>query len=353
LYITFKLLSMKNINCGGVRAVCLGLLMTVPFLGWGFGGGAGAGVAGDCVVGVAAALAGVAAVGAKDGSDTVLLGRWDITVHQPDREVPSWLEITRSGSRRLVGRFVGGGGSARPISKVNYLDGKMSFSIPPQWEQEDKELSVEGSLQGDSLTGTMIEPNGKKYTWVGRRAPSLRRETEPVWGQPVALFTGADLSGWHTPGANQWVAESGILRSPHSGSNIITDGRFTDFKLHIEFRYPKGSNSGVYLRGRYEVQIEDAEGTEPPNDVISGVYGFLPPIVQATKGPGEWQSYDITLVGRLVTIVFNGQTVISKSEIPGITGGALDSKEGEPGPIYLQGDHGPIEYRNIMITPAK
>jgi Domain of Unknown Function (DUF1080) len=346
LYITFKLLLMKNITCGGLKAVCLGLLMTLPCLGWGYCGGGGAGVGGS------RAGARVGTVGAKDGSDTVLLGRWDITVHQPGREVPSWLEITRSGSRRLVGRFVGGGGSARPISKVNYTDGKMSFSIPPQWEQEDKELSVEGSFQGDSLTGTMIEPNGKRYAWVGRRAPSLQRETEPVWDQPVALFTGTDLSGWHTPGANQWVAESGILRSPHSGSNIITDGRFTDFKLHIEFRYPKGSNSGVYLRGRYEVQIEDAEGTEPPNDVISAVYGFLPPIVKAAKGPGEWQSYDITLVGRLVTVVFNGQTVISKSEIPGITGGALDSKEGEPGPIYLQGDHGPIEYRNIVITPA-
>jgi hypothetical protein len=143
------------------------------------------------------------------------------------------------------------------------------------------------------------------------------------------------------------------LRSPHSGSNIITDGRYSDFKLHIEFRYPKGSNSGVYLRGRYEVQIEDLEGAEPPNDVIGGVYGFLAPSEQVVKGPGEWQTYDITLVGRLVTVVFNGKTVICNAEIPGITGGALDSREGEPGPIYLQGDHGPIEFRNIMITPAK
>jgi hypothetical protein len=126
-----------------------------------------------------------------------------------------------------------------------------------------------------------------------------------------------------------------------------------DFKLHIEFRYPKGSNSGVYLRGRYEVQIEDLEGAEPPSDVIGAVYGFLPPNASASKGPGEWQTYDITLVGRLVTVVFNGQTVICRSEIPGITGGALDSREGEPGPIYLQGDHGPIEYRNITIAVPK
>lgn len=289
------------------------------------------------------------------GDTTALLGRWDITVHAPGRDFPSWLEVYRSGSRFMVGRFVGGGGSARPISRVNLAGGKMSFSIPPQWENEDRNLDVEGRMQGDSLVGTMVTPGGETVNWVGYRAPALGRQGEPVWGKPIVLFNGKDLSGWHASGkTNQWVAEDGILRSPHAGSNIVTDRRFTDFKLHIEFRYPKGSNSGVYLRGRYEVQIEDEDGgVEPPNDVISGVYGFLPPVERASKGPGVWQTYDITLVGRVVTIVFNGKTVICRSEIPGITGGALDSHEGEPGPIYLQGDHRAIEYRNIVITPAK
>jgi Domain of Unknown Function (DUF1080) len=287
------------------------------------------------------------------GDTTALLGRWDITVHSPGRDFPSWLEVYRSGARFMVGRFVGGGGSSRPIARVNLVDGKMSFSIPPQWERDDHDLQVEGGFQGDSLVGTMVVPNGSIYTWVGHRAPELKRSGEPVWGKPIVLFDGKDLQGWHAMGTNQWVAQGGVLRSPHSGANIVTDAKFSDFKLHIEFRYPKGSNSGVYLRGRYEVQIEDAEGTEPPNDVISAVYGFLPPLEQASKGPGVWQSYDITLVGRVVTIVFNGKTVISRSEIPGITGGALESQEGEPGPIYLQGDHGPIEYRNIVLTPVK
>jgi hypothetical protein len=288
------------------------------------------------------------------GADTISIeGRWDITVHQPGKEVPSWLEVTHSGVRTLIGRFVGGGGSARPISKINYKDGKISFSIPPQWEREDRDLSVEGRLQGDSLTGSMTVPGGQTYTWVGRQAPALRRNGEPVWGSPVKLFDGTDLKGWHAMGNNQWLAESGILRSPHSGSNIVTDAVFTDFKLHIEFRYPAGSNSGVYLRGRYELQIEDTKGAEPPNNQLSAVYGFLPPNEQAGKEAGEWQSYDVTLVGRLLTVIFNGKTVICRQEIPGITGGAIDSKEGEPGPIYLQGDHGPIEFRNIQITPAK
>jgi hypothetical protein len=279
-------------------------------------------------------------------------GRWDITVHEPGKEAASWLEITRSGLRTLVGRFVGEGGSARPISKIDYTDGKMRFSIPPQWEPEDRDLSVEGSLQGDSLTGRMTASNGKEYAWVGRRAPSLRRTTEPVWGSAVHLFDGNSLKGWHALGNNQWQAESGILRSPRSGSNIVTDATFTDFKLHIEFRYPAGSNSGVYLRGRYEVQIEDSKEPEPPNDQLGAIYGFLAPNQLAGKDAGDWQSYDITLLGRLVTVVFNGKTVICNQEIPGITGGALDSNEGEPGPIYLQGDHGPIEFRNITITPA-
>jgi len=295
----------------------------------------------------------VAADAAPVDSISDVIGRWDITVHSSERETPSWLEIQLSGFSTLVGRFVGGGGSARPVSKINYNQGKISFSIPPQWEKEDKDLTVEGTLQGDSLVGTMVAPNGKEYQWVGRRAPSLKRTKPPVWGVPVSLFNGHDLKGWHANGNNQWLAEGGVLRSPHSGANIVTDGKFSDFKLHIEFRCPAGSNSGVYLRGRYEVQIEDGEGLHPAFDQISGVYGFLTPSENASKGAGVWQMYDITLVGRMVTVVFNGKTVICNQEIPGITGGALDSREGEPGSIYLQGDHGPIEYRNIRIATNK
>lgn len=110
----------------------------------------------------------------------------------------------------------------------------------------------------------------------------------------------------------------------------------------------------MYLRGRYELQIIDNPPTDHPNShLFSGLYGFLPPSEMAVKGPDEWQSYDITLIGMMLTVVANGKTVICNREIPGITGGALDSKEGEPGPIYFQGDHGPIMFRNITITPAK
>lgn len=281
-------------------------------------------------------------------------GRWDITVHNMNgKELPSWLEIMHSGRSTLIGRFVYAFGSARPVAEIKPVNGKYRFTIPIQWEPGTGDMDFEFSYTGDTLHGTMLYTDGKKYDWSGIRAPSLRRNGEPSWGKPITLFNGKDLHGWHAIGKNQWLAEAGVLRSPQSGSNLVTDQMFTDFKLHIEFRYPKGSNSGVYLRGRYEVQIEDNKGMDPLVDRFSAIYGFIPPNEMAAKNAGEWQTYDITLVGRTVTVIANGKTVICSQEIPGITGGALNSKEGEPGPIFIQGDHGPVEFRNIVITPAK
>ncbi len=278
-------------------------------------------------------------------------GRWDVTIDVNGKKLPSWLEVRHSGLHTLVGDFVGSGGSARPISRINFSNNKISFTIPPQWENGN-DVVLEGTLANDKLAGTILLPDGKKYNWSAVRAPSLRRGSEPVWGTPVKLFKGNTLDGWHALGENQWKAENGILRSPQSGSNLVTNETFNDFKLHIEFRYDKGSNSGVYLRGRYEVQIADSKGLDPLKDQLAGVYGFIAPNEMVARDAGEWQMYDITLVGRLVTVVANGKTVICNQEIPGITGGAIDSNEGEPGPLLLQGDHGPIEFRNIVITPA-
>lgn len=282
------------------------------------------------------------------------IGRWDLTVDLGNKLVPSWLEVKLSGMKTLVGYFVADGGSARPISKVNVNDGKISFSIPPQWDDSDKDMVFEAVLKGDKLTGTIISSKGQRQTLVGERAPLLKRTSAVTWGEPIKIFNGLNLDGWHaSKKKNQWVAENGILKSPQSGANIITDQKFNDFSLHIEFRYPEGSNSGVYLRGRYEIQVEDNRGQEPLSTFFGGIYGFITPNEMAAKAPGEWQTYDVTLVGRRVTVVANGKKIITDQIIPGITGGALDSKEGEPGPIMLQGDHGPIEYRNVIITPAK
>jgi len=291
---------------------------------------------------------------AKTYSDTsTVLGSWDITLHG-DRELPSWLEIHKSGIKTLAGEFVGIGGSARPISTINLVNGKLSFSIPPQWEPENSNLVFEANLQGDSLVGTVTLPNGKSWKCSAVKAPTLARNKKPLWSSPIDLFNGKDLKGWHPSGKNnQWLVKDGILTSPKPGSNIISDASFTDFKLHVEFRYPVNGNSGVYLRGRYEVQIMDYAAEQPSKDIMGSIYGFIKPNEVVTTKPGEWVIYDITLIGRNVTIVLNGKTIVCNQEIPGITGGALDSREGEPGPIMLQGDHEPIEYRKVIITPAK
>jgi hypothetical protein len=280
-------------------------------------------------------------------------GRWDITIYDAGKTMPSWLEVVHSGLHTLVGQFVGMGGSARPISKINFENGKVSFSIPPQWETGN-DLSFEATLQGDSLAGTVTFPNGKTYNCSGVRAPSLKRPSTPSWGKPIKLLNGKDLKGWHPSGEkNQWVVENGILKSAAPGSNLISDASFTDFKLHVEFRYSKRGNSGVYLRGRYEVQILEENSISPPKGTLGAVYGFIAPSELVAKNVGDWQNYDITLTGRMVTIVANGITIICNQEIPGITGGALNSNEGEPGPIMLQGDHEAIEYRNLILIPAK
>ena len=218
-----------------------------------------------------------------------IVGRWDMTVMGSGTTVPSWLEVQRSGTATLVGRFVGSGGSARPISKIEFADSVLRFSIPPQWEKGDSTLQVEGKLEGDRLSGTMTDPAGQRLTWTANRAPSLRRPSPPEWGAPIQLLEGADLAAWQPAANSQWRLAEGVLSNQKSGANLVTRQRFTDFKLHLEFRYPKGSNSGVYLRGRYEVQIEDSTGTEPPAGVLAAVYGFLPPNQDAARKAGEWQ----------------------------------------------------------------
>ena len=234
-------------------------------------------------------------------SEAALIGRWDLTVQSPDGAYPSWLEIRRSGRRTLVGSYVGRFGSARPIAKIELVEGHMSFTVPPQWEQRKDDVRFAGRLEGETLSGETTDDEGRKVNWTGRRAPSLKRTAAPSWGEPIELFSGKDLAGWkpRNPGSKSgWTVRDGVLVNAVAGNDLLTERKFTDFQLHAEFRYPKGSNSGVYLRGRYEVQIEDNHGLEPDSHYIGGVYGFLTPSINAAKSAGEWQSLDVTLVGR-------------------------------------------------------
>ena len=294
---------------------------------------------------------------AKNTPESVnaFLGRWDLTLEASDREYPSWLEL-RQESGQLKARMVSRWGNARALPKVDLSNGRLTFVSPKEEEERPDDMVFEGTLTGKTLSGTTTGPDGTPWPWTGQKAPALNRESAPKWGKPISLFNGKDLTGWRMAGTGTsvWKVGDGSLVSPGNGPELINDSKFEDFKLHVEFNCGANSNSGVYLRGRYEVQIETDSIEEPPSHHMGGVYGFLAALPELPRKPGEWQSFDITLVGRWVTVVQNGQTIIDSKEIPGITGGALDSHEELPGPIYLQGsEKGHVAYRSIVITPAE
>ena len=287
--------------------------------------------------------------------ESALAGRWDLTVQNGVAQMPSWLEITyRDGAPQA--RFVGRWGHARVLPKAEINGDQILFVSPKDEEGSSNDLVFTGSFTGDSLTGTAIGPNQAKWS-LNRRpraasAASGRRKTR----RGANAFSTAPIlrdGEFDNPKkASSWSVEDGCLVNHSSGANIITqDLRSGMFKLHVEVNCPVKSNSGIYLRGRYEVQIEDDSLDNPPNRRIGSIYGFLAPQPAQPRTPGQWQTFDITLQGRYVTVVQNGVTIIDNQEIPGVTGGALDSHEGLPGPIYLQGDHGGVAYRNLKITP--
>lgn len=291
------------------------------------------------------------------GFADAVLGRWDVTVQAADgTNYPSWFEIRLRKENELMASFVGRFGSMRYATRSEYNHGQLTIAIPAQYESAPKELVFTGKLAGDKLAGTVIDETGKTIQWTATRAPDLLATKPVTWGNPIQLFNGKDLSGWklrNNQRGNCWSVADGMLTNKLPCVDIISEQKFTDFKLHVEFQVPPNGNSGVYLRGRYEVQISDGYNQALDSLRMGAVYGFLRPVVNAAQKPSAWQTLDITLVGRKVTVVFNGQTIIDNETIPGITGGALDSDEGAPGPIMLQGDHTKILYRKVEIIPAK
>jgi hypothetical protein len=292
----------------------------------------------------------------RPGFADPLLGRWDLTIETDAEPYPSWLEVRLRTELELAGRFVGRVGSVRHVSAIDYADGRLEIVVPVQYEPNRRDLRFEGRLVGDRLEGTTAADDGANVRWTGVRAPALVDRGGRERGAPIEIFNGRDLGGW-IPRADShagcWSVESGVLVATPPCVDLVTERVFGDFVLHAELQYPPGSNSGVYLRGRYEVQIADNFGMTLDPLRMGAIYGFLAPSVDAARAADEWQTLDVTLHGRRVTVVLNGTTIIDGQEIPGITGGALDSDEGSPGPIMLQGDHGAIRFRNLMLTPYR
>ena len=218
------------------------------------------------------------------------------------------------------------------------------------------------------LTTSTVGDDGKvrgHADFTGKRIPPVPPAPDLArvrFGEPISLFNGKDLSGWKTLGKDPsaWKVVDGILRNDavqepgkhKSYANIRTEREFEDFNIQLEFRVPADGNSGVYLRGIYEVQVANSYGRRNDSHNCGALYSRIMPSENASKPPGEWRTFDIRLVDRHLTVIHNGKTAIDNQPVLGCTGGALWSDEFRPGPIYLQGDHTSVDYRNIVLRPV-
>ena len=273
------------------------------------------------------------------------MARYDLVIHDTKGNYPSWVEFSG-----ITGRFTGEVGSARVIAEFEQSDQSVYWKLPKQYEGRDTDLEFRGTVNGTEISGTFLNSAGEWVPFSGQEAPELPlRDVE--WGDPENLLA-EGLEGWvpRSPDwENNWSITDNGLANAKVGSDIVTVGKFTDFRLTTEYRYPAGSNSGIYLHGRYEFQILDDHGTDPHVGGSGAIYGLLGPAVNAIHPANEWNEAVIELVGRFVTVTLNGVVIHDRAEIAGPTGGALDSNEGQPGPLFLQGDHGPVSFRKVSI----
>ena len=293
----------------------------------------------------------------RAAGDDQYLGRWDITIPAKEGRRPRfcWLEVSRDGGT-LKGRFNPGGGAQFPLTEISIVNGELQFKYAEGRPSDQAKASWKATAKAGGLDGTADLGKEGTRSWTAVRCPAWPKEIparKP--GKPVALFNGKDVSGWlgQIPGKELgWSVKEGILQNAGANANnIYTEQKFRDFHLEVEFNVDPKSNSGIYLRGRYEIQIIDQ--TDRPLDVhsIGALYGFVIPPVNAAKPAGQWQKFEITLIANRVTVILNGTRLMENAEVPGITGGALDASEGEPGPIMIQGDHGRVQFRKIELTP--
>jgi hypothetical protein len=290
-------------------------------------------------------------------------GRWDITVENEERRRAWWLEVNGAGTASLSGKFISAlGGDLNIIQNLRINDGVLTFSFerrtnPITRGQPGNLMYKAWLVNKDELAGEhSIEGQSRKLTFRGKRAPVINEKDDASWkrGKPVDLFNGKDLSNWTAmvPGKDLgWKVENGLMKNVAGANNLVSNEKFWNFELHCEFRIGEHSNGGIGLRGRYEIQIVDDYGKPPDSHGTGALYSRIKPRVNASKAPGEWQSYDVRLVGRTLTVVVNGQTVIEKAQVEGLTAMAHDWDESVPGPISVQGDHGPVEIRRLTVVP--
>jgi hypothetical protein len=302
-----------------------------------------------------------------NAADNPFIGRWALTI--PEGRA-GWLGVEEKDGA-LSSSILWGGGSVVPTTRTQ-LEGGTLIVIREQKNKEGKVSTetITAKADGDALALTVLKRNaagnetGPAAAFTGKRIADLPARPDLAkakFGEPIALLNGKDLTGWRLlkeGSDNGWSVVDGVLQNrvvkakdKHFG-NLRTEAEFEDFNLKTEVRTPEGSNSGIYLRGIYEVQVMESFGKPLDSHHMGALYSRITPSVAAEKPVNEWQTLDITLVDRHLTVILNGQTIIDNQPVLGCTGGALTSDEFKPGPIYLQGDHTNVDYRNMVLRPV-
>jgi hypothetical protein len=281
-------------------------------------------------------------------------GRWDIKAINEPRGRVWWLEISGAGSGGpLQGKFVSAlHGDMNVIHNLAIQNGELSFSFV---NEQGQKLAYRARIEGGQLKGAFEGPGGT-LEFAGTRAPVINDKDDGSWksGKTVKLFNGKDLSGWNRmiPGKETgWVVKDGLLANIPPANNLISTQKFWNFELHAEFRLREHSNSGIGLRGRYEIQIQDDYGKPCDSHCNGALYSRIAPSVNASRKPGEWQAMDVRLIGRTLTVRLNEQKILDQVEVEGLTAMAHDADEALPGPITVQGDHREVEFRSLTVTP--
>lgn len=296
-----------------------------------------------------------------------LSGDWSLDL---DSGLPGWMSVQQQEGQPVVylRLYVG---SAGPYKDVEQAGGRLKFTLNKN-KKTKKTTSIDVGMKSGALNGTIVRRSADGTTtqesFTGKKIPPMPTTPPNLskvrFGQPISLFNGTDLSGWtaHEPAKkNGWRAVDGVLKNttPKTDfsatgdhANLKTEAVFDDFWLHIEFLVEEQRNSGIYLRGMYEAQVVDRDSRMQGLQGVGAIFGMIEPSVNAGKPGGQWQTYDITLVDRHVTVTLNGVKVIDNQPVTGPTAGAVHTNPATPGPIYLQGDHTNVSYRNIYLAPV-
>ncbi len=300
-----------------------------------------------------------AVAGALFAGNEAFNGRWTIEPAGDNNGRVLWLEVTGAGTGKITGWMVGGGpgGQLDAIHNARIERGHLRFHLERRSNRTGKMVKtpVFAALQDGNLLGAAQRTSGS-LLWFGRRAPVIADKDDGSWteSEPLALFDGKNLKHWRTlrPGREkEWYVEDGVMKNHEHADILVTKDRFWNFRLEVEYRVRPKMNGGIGLRGRYEIQILDDYG-QPTSDHGNGaLYGRISPSLNASREADQWQTFDIRLVGRELTVILNDKKTIDRRIVEGFTAIAGDWREDRPGPITLQGDHGAVEFRRIVITP--